>query len=83
MGSRSGSGFSHQSTSPACNAAAAVAGSGITCHSTRSKFASLGPLVQSGVPAGTGTGPPPAAEAAAMAAFSAGVSSVLPSPFAP
>src|SRR5208283_2116383 len=34
IGSRSISGHSTQSTSPLCNAAEAVAGSGITCHST-------------------------------------------------
>ena len=43
-------GFSHQSISLLCIAAAAVPGSLITCHSTRSKFTTFGPEVHSGVP---------------------------------
>ena len=48
IGSRSISGNSNQSTSPVCNAAAAVAGSGCTIHSTRSKFTTLPPEKYSG-----------------------------------
>src|SRR5215471_10651418 len=49
-GSVSAVAWSHQSTSPACNAAVAVAGSGIVCHSTPSKCASFGPARKLGVP---------------------------------
>src|SRR5262249_44561015 len=42
-GTRSEIGFSHQSISPLCSAAAAVAGSGITTHSTRSASIRLPP----------------------------------------
>ena len=42
-------GFSHQSTSPFCSAAEAVAGSGMMCHSTRSTPMRLAP--ESQVPA--------------------------------
>ena len=55
IGSRSLGGFSHQSTSPFSSAAAAVAGSGMTIHSTRSKLTIFGPASQSGVPFGRGT----------------------------
>ena len=54
-GSRSGAVSSHQSISPDCSAAAAVAGSGMTCHSTRSKWATFGPAVASGTPPLQGT----------------------------
>ena len=54
-GSKSSDGYSHQSCSPDCSAAAAVAASGIVVHSTRSKCTILGPAVQSGVPPGRGT----------------------------
>ena len=54
-GSRSGAGISSQSTSPARNAAAAVAGSGITIHSTRSTFTRFGPLVKPAGPSSRGT----------------------------
>ena len=43
----SGSGGFHQSTSPFCSAAAAVAASGIICHSTRSNVMRLPPASQS------------------------------------
>ncbi len=43
VGSRSKDGCSHQSASPRCMAAAAVATSGMTVHSTRSKKARLRP----------------------------------------
>ena len=46
-GTRSGIGVSHQSTSPLCNAAAAVAASGMTRHSTRSNATRLPPASQS------------------------------------
>ena len=42
----SGVGSSYQSISPACSAAAAVAGSGITIHSTRSTITRLPPASQ-------------------------------------
>lgn len=42
-GSRSVVGCSHQSTSPACSAAAAVTASGIVHHSMRSTVATFGP----------------------------------------
>jgi hypothetical protein len=45
-GIRSVIGFSHQSTSPFCSAAEAVAGSGITTHSTRSTIIRLPPASQ-------------------------------------
>jgi len=53
-GSRSWVAYSHQSTSPFCNAAAADAGSGVVRHSMRSKWVILGPEVQSGVPPSRG-----------------------------
>ena len=53
-GSRSFGGFSHQSTSPDCSAAEAVALSGVTRHSTRSTRARFGPEVQAGVPLSRG-----------------------------
>ena len=46
-GNRSGNGVSHQSTSPDCSAAEAVAASGMMCHSIRSKLARLPPETQS------------------------------------
>ncbi len=46
-GTRSGIGFSHQSTSPFCSAAAAVAASGMMTHSMRSKLTRLPPDSQS------------------------------------
>ena len=49
-GSRSAVGFSHQSISPVRSAAALVATSGCTCHSTRSKCTTLGPDVKLGSP---------------------------------
>ena len=42
-GTRSAIGYSHQSTSPFCSAAEAVAGSGITIHSMRSTNIRLPP----------------------------------------
>ena len=45
-GTRSAIGFSHQSISPFCNAAAAVAGSGMIIHSTRSTIICLPPASQ-------------------------------------
>ena len=45
-GTRSEIGFSHQSTSPFCSAAEAVAGSGMTIHSTRSTRIFLPPASQ-------------------------------------
>ncbi len=54
-GSRSAVGASHQSISPACSAAAAVAASGIVCHSIRSMAGTFGPAVKLGVPVGRGT----------------------------
>ncbi len=42
-GTRSDDGVSHQSTSPFCSAAAAVATSGTICHSIRSKLMRLPP----------------------------------------
>ena len=50
VGRMSFDGFSHQSTSPFRSAAAAVAGSGITTHSTRSKPTTFGPAAQLGAP---------------------------------
>jgi hypothetical protein len=47
IGSRSKVGRSYQSTSPAWIAAAAVAASGITSHSTRSKCITLPPAMLS------------------------------------
>src|ERR1700728_3611197 len=55
VGTRSIVGFSHQSNSPAIRAAAAVAGSGTTVHSTRSNQATLGPAANSGLPSLRGT----------------------------
>ena len=55
IGSRSGAGASTQSTSPARRAAAAVAGSGMINHSTRSTKARFGPLVKPGDPSSRGT----------------------------
>ena len=48
VGTRSERGCSTQSTSPLWSAAAAVAGSGRMCHSTRGKCATLPPEAQSG-----------------------------------
>ena len=45
-GTRSEIGFSHQSTSPFCSAAEAVAGSGMTTHSMRSTSMFLPPASQ-------------------------------------
>ena len=45
-GTRSGIGVSHQSISPFCSAAAAVAGSGMITHSMRSTFIFLPPASQ-------------------------------------
>ena len=50
LGTRSGCTCSYQSISPAFNAAAAVACSGMACHSTRSKCAIFPPEVQSAAP---------------------------------
>ena len=47
IGRRSDNGCSHQSTSPFCRAAAAVAGSGMMRHSIRGKLAILAPVPQS------------------------------------
>ncbi len=52
---RSMVGCSHQSNSPAFIAAALVAGSGETVHSTRSKFTVFGPDVYSAGPSERGT----------------------------
>ena len=49
-GRRSCVGFSHQSCSPACKAAAFVPASVMVVHSTRSKWTIFGPAVQPGVP---------------------------------
>ena len=46
-GTRSGIGFSHQSTSPLVSAPAAVAGSVMMFHSIRSKYIRLPPEDQS------------------------------------
>ena len=54
-GCRSAVGCSHQSISPLVRALEAVAASGITVHSIRSKCASFGPTVQFGVPSLRGT----------------------------
>jgi hypothetical protein len=48
-------GCSNQSISPDCSAAAEVAGSVMTRHSTRSKRATFGPAVRLGCPTGDGT----------------------------
>ena len=45
-GTRSGIGVSHQSISPFCSAAAAVAGSGMITHSMRSTLIFLPPASQ-------------------------------------
>src|SRR5215472_16916606 len=54
-GRRSFVAWSHQSISPDCTAAAAVAASGIVSHSTRSKCATFGPANMLGVPEDRGT----------------------------
>ena len=46
IGRRSLFAWSHQSISPDCSAAAAVAASGMVCHSMRSKLAIFGPAEQ-------------------------------------
>ena len=53
-GSRSVLATNHQSTSPRCNAAPAVAASGMIFHSIRSNHARFGPAVRDGRPIGPG-----------------------------
>ena len=55
IGNRSVAGFWIQSTSPLVSAFTAVALSGMTCHSTRSKCATFGPAVNVAGPSLRGT----------------------------